>query len=156
MPYDPPNQAAYRHGGTLGWASYKVAPWVRSHEGWGLGSYCFFNVDPSIHSSHAFEVPVRPGVKLHDLLTLSITDHGTIDHVVNDYGPPTKPDTTPSDVTEYPPPQSAGTSAAAAASREGESANTSDTPETSNPRRTRPKGQTTASARSSRPSRARA
>jgi hypothetical protein len=104
MPYDPPDQASYQHDGLLGWASYKVAPWVKTHEGWGLGSYSFFNVDPSIHASHAFEVPVRPGVKLHDILSLSITNHGTIDHVVNDFGAPTSPDTTPSNVVEYPPP----------------------------------------------------
>jgi hypothetical protein len=103
MPYDPPNQAAYQHDGLLGWASYKVAPWVRTHEGWGLGSYSFFNVDPTIHASHAFEVPVRPGVKLHDILSLSITNHGTIDHVVNDFGPPTDANTSPSNVVEYPP-----------------------------------------------------
>ena len=86
MPYDPPNQAAWQHNGVLGWAAYKVADWVKTHEGWGLGSYCFFNVDPTIHASRAFEVPVTPGVKLHDILTLSITAHGTIDHVVNDVG----------------------------------------------------------------------
>jgi hypothetical protein len=103
MPYDPPDQDAYRHGDTLGWASYKVANHVRTHEAWGLGSYSFFNVDPTIHSSHAYEVPVRPGVRLHDVLTLSITNSGTIDHVVNDYGPPTSPDTTTSNVVEYPP-----------------------------------------------------
>jgi hypothetical protein len=104
LPYDPPNQAAYQHDGVLGWAAYKVAPWVRTHEGWGLGSYCFFNVDPTIHVSHAFEVPVRPGVKLHDILSLSITNHGTIDHVVNDFGAPTDANTSPSNVVEYPPP----------------------------------------------------
>jgi len=32
LPYDAPNQAAWRHGATLGWAAYKVAPWVRTHE----------------------------------------------------------------------------------------------------------------------------
>ena len=103
MPYDPPDQASYRHDDLLGWASYKVAPRVKTHEGWGLGSYCFFNVNPAIHASHAFEVPVRPGVKLHDILSLSITNNGTIDHVVNDFGAPTSPDTTPSYVAEYPP-----------------------------------------------------
>jgi hypothetical protein len=102
MPYDPPNQAAYQHDGLLGWAAYKVAGSVETHEGWGLGSYCYFNVDPSIHASHAFEVPVTPGVKLHDILDLSITNHGTIDHVVNDFGPPTNPFTQPVDVVEYP------------------------------------------------------
>jgi hypothetical protein len=102
MPYDPPNQSAYQHDGLLGWASYKVADSVETHEGWGLGSYCYFNVDPSIHAARGFEVPVTPGLHLHDILTLSITNHGTIDHVVNDFGPPTSPTTTPSNVVAYP------------------------------------------------------
>jgi hypothetical protein len=101
MPYDPPSQDAWRPGGVLGWAAYKVANSVRTHEGWGLGSYCFFNVDPTIHASHAFEVPVTPGVKLHDILDLSISGQGTIDHVVNDVGPPT-PNTVPVDIVSYP------------------------------------------------------
>jgi hypothetical protein len=104
MPYDPPNQAAWQHDGILGYAAYKVADSVRTHEGWGLGSYCFLNVDPTIHASHAFEVPDRAGVKLHDILDLSITNHGTIDHVVNDYGDPTSAITTTSTVVEYPVP----------------------------------------------------
>jgi hypothetical protein len=102
MPYDPPNQAAWQHDGILGYAAYKVADSVKTHEAWGLGSYCFFNVDPTIHASHAFEVPVTPGVKLHDILDLSITNNGTIDHVVNDFGPPTNASTSPSDVVSYP------------------------------------------------------
>ena len=102
LPYDPPNQAAYQHGGVLGWAAYKVGDAVKTHEAWGLGSYCFFNVDPTIHVSRAFEVPVTPGVRLHDILSLSITNHGTIDHVVNDVGAPTDANTNPSNVVSYP------------------------------------------------------
>jgi hypothetical protein len=102
MPYDPPNQAAWQHDGVLGWAAYKVADSVTTHEGWGLGSYCFFNVDPTIHASRAFEVPVTAGVKLHDILSLSITNHGTIDHVVNDFGPATDANTTPVNIVSYP------------------------------------------------------
>jgi len=103
MPYDPPSQAAWQQpDGTLGYAAYKVGDAVKTHEGWGLGSYCFLNVDPTIHASRAFEVPVTPGVKLHDILDLSITDHGTIDHVVNDVGPPTNANTTPVDIVSYP------------------------------------------------------
>src|SRR4051812_5706731 len=86
MPYDPPNQAAWMHDGVNGFAAYKVADSVTMHEAWGLGSYCFFNVDPSIHATRAFEVPVTPGVKLHDILTVSLGGVGTIDHVVNDTG----------------------------------------------------------------------
>jgi hypothetical protein len=103
MPYDPPNQDAWKQpDGTLGYAAYKVADSVTTHEGWGLGSYCFFNVDPTIHASRALEVPVTPGVKLHDILTLSITAHGVIDHVVNDIGPSTPAGTTPVDIVSFP------------------------------------------------------
>jgi hypothetical protein len=102
MPYDPPNQAAWRHDGVDGFAAYKVTDNVRTHEAWGLGSYCFFNVDPTIHSFDAFEVPSRPGVRLHDILDLSISNQGTIDHLVNGLGPPTPPDTTPNTLVSYP------------------------------------------------------
>jgi hypothetical protein len=102
MPYDPPNQAAWQHDGILGYAAYKVGANVTTHEGWGMGSYIFTNVDPSIHASHAFESPVTPGVKFHDLLTLSITNNGTIDHVINDTGAPTPSNTTISPVVSYP------------------------------------------------------
>jgi hypothetical protein len=88
MPYDPPNQAAWTHDGTLGWAAYKVADSVTHYEGWGLGSYCFFQVNPTIHASHAFEAPVTTDVRFHDLLTVSLGGVGTIDHVINDTGAP--------------------------------------------------------------------
>jgi hypothetical protein len=102
-PYDPPNQAAYtRPDGTLGWATIKLTGNVRTFEGWGWGSYAYFNVDPTIHNARAYEVPVRPGVQLHDILTLSISNNGTIDHVVNDTGAPTPTDTTISPVVSFP------------------------------------------------------
>jgi hypothetical protein len=86
MPYDPPDQAAWAHDGVNGFAAYKIADNVQAHEAWGLGSYCFFTVNPTIHATRAFEVPVVPGVRLHDLLTVSLGGVGTIDHVVNDTG----------------------------------------------------------------------
>src|SRR5262249_29326306 len=55
LPYDPPNQAAWMNGATLGYAAYKVADSVTSHEAWGLGSYCYFNVNPAVHAAHGFE-----------------------------------------------------------------------------------------------------
>ncbi|HYW27920.1 MAG TPA: coagulation factor 5/8 type domain-containing protein [Terriglobales bacterium] len=86
LPYDPPDQATYSHDGILGWAAYKVADTVQAHEGWALGAYCFFHVNPTIHASRAFEAPVTPGVKFHDLLTVSLGGVGVIDHVINDTG----------------------------------------------------------------------
>ncbi len=103
MPYDPPDQAAWRHGNVLGYAAYKVADSVRTHEAWGLGSYIYTNVDPTLHASHAFEVPATAGVRMHDLLTISLNSAGTIDHVVNDTGRPVTPTHLgPSTVVTYP------------------------------------------------------
>jgi hypothetical protein len=103
MPYDPPNQAAWGHDDVLGFAAYKVADQVETHEGWGLGSYCFFNVDPMIHAAHGFEVPNEPGIKLHDLLTVSLGGVGVIDHVVNNTGAPAQGTATiPSYLAGYP------------------------------------------------------
>jgi hypothetical protein len=103
MPYDPPDQATWRPGGALGFAAYKVADSVNRHEGWGLGVYCFFRVNPSIHADRAIEVPVNEGVRLHDLLTVSLGGVGVIDHVVNDVGAPAQGTSTiPVNVVSFP------------------------------------------------------
>ncbi|GIE95010.1 hypothetical protein Ari01nite_24750 [Paractinoplanes rishiriensis] len=86
MPYDPPNQAAYMNGSTQGWAAYKVADSVTSHEAWGLGSYCFFNVNPSVVNARAFEVPVNAGVRFRNMVTVSLGGVGTISRVINNTG----------------------------------------------------------------------
>jgi hypothetical protein len=86
MPYDPPDQAAWTHDGVNGYAAYKVADSVKTHEAWGMGSYSFFNVSPSIHAARGFEVPDTFGVKLHDILTVFLNGFGGIDHVVNHTG----------------------------------------------------------------------
>ena len=103
LPYDPPNQAAWQHDGTLGWAAYKVADGVRTHQLWGGGAYIFTNVDPTIHAARGFEVPVTPGVVLRHIMTVNLSA-GTIDHVVNDTGAPVDNSNTgsPSFITEFP------------------------------------------------------
>lgn len=88
LPYDPPHQSAYMNGERRGYAAYKVADTVSTHEAWGLGSYCFFNVDKSIVSDHSFEVPVTDGVKLRHLLTVSLGGCGVIANVINGIGGP--------------------------------------------------------------------
>jgi F5/8 type C domain len=87
MPYDPPSNAAWRSGAN-GYAAYKVADTVTSHEAWALGSYCYFNVNPAVHADRGFEVPVTAGVRMHDLLTVSLGGNGVIDHVINNTGGP--------------------------------------------------------------------
>jgi hypothetical protein len=90
MPYDVPSQAAWRSSPTTdGFAAVKIAPHVRTFGGFGMGSYSFFNQGLDIFADHAYEVPTRPGVHLHDLLTIFLdatNGKGGIRHVVNDTG----------------------------------------------------------------------
>ncbi|MDD9376004.1 discoidin domain-containing protein [Streptomyces sp. ZAF1911] len=101
--YDAPNQAAIQNGSVKGYAAYKVADAVNTHEGWGLGSYCYYNVDPTIRQDHGFQVPVKPGVKFHDILVVSLGGNGQYEHVINNTGAPTSgTSTTPSTVVSFP------------------------------------------------------
>jgi hypothetical protein len=102
MPYDPPSQEAWMHDGVNGFAAYKVADSVQTHEAWGMGSYCFFNVGADIHAESGFEVPVTPGVKLHDILTVFLNANGGIDHVVNDFGAAVNSSNQVTNVVSYP------------------------------------------------------
>jgi hypothetical protein len=103
LPYDPPNQASYMNGSLRGYAAYKVADSVTSHEGWGLGSYCNFDVDPSVVDEHSFEVPNNSGVRFHDLLTVSLGGKGVINHVINSTGAAAQgTNTVPVNVVSYP------------------------------------------------------
>ncbi|WP_232075688.1 discoidin domain-containing protein [Phytohabitans suffuscus] len=85
-PYDPPNQAAWMNGSTRGYAAYKVANSVTTHEAWGLGSYCYFNVNPAVVAERSFEVPDTPGVRFHNLVTVSLGGVGTINRIINNTG----------------------------------------------------------------------
>src|SRR5260221_2982706 len=86
LPYDPPNQSSWMNGSTQGYAAYKVAAGVTTHEAWGLGVYCYFNVNSSIVADRAIEVPNTAGVRLHDMVTVSLGGVGTISHIVNNTG----------------------------------------------------------------------
>jgi hypothetical protein len=102
MPYDPPNQAAWMNGTSDGYPAIAVASNVTSFGGWGLGSYCFFNVNTAVTSANAFQSPTTAGVAWHDLLTVSLGDTGLITHVINNTGATTPTNTTPSDVVSFP------------------------------------------------------
>jgi len=85
LPYDPPTQADWMNGSVEGWAGYKVGNRVRSHTLYGGGVYVFNRNDPTIHTENGFEVPNRPNVRLHHVMTVNL-GAGTIDHVVNGVG----------------------------------------------------------------------
>jgi Carbohydrate binding module (family 6)/F5/8 type C domain len=101
MPYDVPNQASWMNGSINGYAAIKVGTNVTTFEAWGLGSYCYFNVNNSVSSYHAFESPTLSTVKWHDLLTISL-NAGTITHVINDTGATTPSGVVPVKVVSYP------------------------------------------------------
>lgn len=104
IPYDPPTQAAYTSApGVDGWASYKVADSVSTHEAWGLGVYSVFR-HPDVKLTRAIEVPVKAGVRFHHMMTIALDDKGVIEHVIDNKGDAALPAphrTTPR-VTEFP------------------------------------------------------
>ena len=91
IPYDPPDQASYSSGLDArgqpinGWASYKVAAGVVSHEAWGLGVYSVFR-HPNVVLTHAIEVPNTSNVRFHHMITIALDNLGEISHVINDVG----------------------------------------------------------------------
>jgi hypothetical protein len=90
MPYDVPSQAAWMSGpGVEGYAAFKVGSQVKHFTGYGMGSYSFFNQGIDIFAANAFEVPVTPGVTMHDLLTIFLdpaNGKGGIRNVINGVG----------------------------------------------------------------------
>jgi hypothetical protein len=103
IPYDPPDQASYTSSsGVDGWASYKVADTVRTHEAWGLGIYSVFR-HRDVVLTRAIESPKNPKVKFHHMITVALGDNGEIGNVIDDEGGPTSihPRVTPK-VTNFP------------------------------------------------------
>jgi len=108
IPYDPPDQQSYTSGvdakgGRInGWASYKVADSVTSHEAWGLGVYSVFR-HPNVVLTRAIEVPTVPGVRFHHMISVALDNLGEISNVINSTGgaTSTKPRNTPR-VTDFP------------------------------------------------------
>lgn len=86
MPYDPPDQQSWSHAGVDGYAAYKVAEGVTTHEAWGLGIYCTFQAAP-VFAESAIEVPDVAGVKMHHMTTFWLSGlGGGIRNVINQSG----------------------------------------------------------------------
>jgi hypothetical protein len=108
MPYDPPSQAAWMSSPTIdGYAAFLVTPRVRTFEGYGMGSYSFFDLGIPIVATQAFQSPDTPGVQFHDIFTIFLNatgGFGGIDSVINGAGGSStaaNPDL-PVDVLSYP------------------------------------------------------
>ena len=86
MPYDPPSQDQWTHDGVNGYASYKVAAGVTTHEAWGLGVYSAFR--QNVSADDAFETPTAAGVSMNHLVTVWLNGVSTtaISHIINGTG----------------------------------------------------------------------
>ena len=103
-PYEVPSQAAWMAGpNQKGYPAFYIPSRVRTFQGYGMGSYSFFDQGVDIHNSMAFEAPDKPGVQFHDILTVFLTGAGGIDSVVNGTGAAVSATFGgPSDVVAYP------------------------------------------------------
>jgi hypothetical protein len=103
-PYDPPDQASWMASPTQdGYPSFYIPSKVTSFQGYGLGSYSFFNQGVPIENAMAFQAPDTPGVELHDLLTVFLSGSGGIESVINGTGAAVNSSFGgPSDVVSYP------------------------------------------------------
>jgi hypothetical protein len=93
FPYDPQSQSAWSEApGVNGYASYKVADTVTSHQAYGLGIYAVFINSVNISCFNAIETPTSPQVNVHHMMDVYIAGNtsggGTsqITHIINGTG----------------------------------------------------------------------
>jgi hypothetical protein len=103
-PYEVPSQAAWMSSSTQdGYPAFYVPGTVTSFQGYGMGSYSFFDQGVAIENAMAFQAPDTSGVKFHDLLTVFLNGSGGIESVINGTGAAVSPSFGgPSDVVSYP------------------------------------------------------
>jgi len=96
LPYDPPSQSTWSEApGVPGYASYKVADSVTSHQAYGLGVYAVFinTGNANISCFNAIETPTNSQqVNVHDMMDVYIAGNGSgsgpteIYHIINGTG----------------------------------------------------------------------
>ncbi len=89
MPYDPPSADAWKHDGINGYASYKVADNVKTHEAWGLGIYNVFYQAPVI-VDNAIETPEYLEDYIHHkiIFWLNGNENSVVKSIINGKGGP--------------------------------------------------------------------
>ena len=88
LPYDAPSQAAWSHNGVNGYASYKVADSVTSHQAYGIGIYGVF-LSSTTACFNAIETPTNSQqVNMHDMINVYITGEAgsEMTHIINGTG----------------------------------------------------------------------
>jgi hypothetical protein len=87
MPYDPPTFDAWKHGEINGYASYKVADDVKTHQAWGVGIYNVFYNAPVI-VDQAIETPSTVEKNIHHkiIFWLSGNKESIVKSIINGKG----------------------------------------------------------------------
>ena len=86
-----------------GYPAFYIPSGVTSFQGYGMGSYSYFDQGVNIRSAMAFQAPDTAGVTFHDLLTVFLTGSGGIQSVINGTGAAVSSSFGgPSDVVSYP------------------------------------------------------
>jgi hypothetical protein len=88
-------------GSSDGYPSIAVASSVTSFKAFGVGVYCFFDVNPSEVSANALTSPNTSGVQWNDMVTVSLGGTGTIQHIINGTGNTVNSSSTVADLTSY-------------------------------------------------------
>jgi F5/8 type C domain/Carbohydrate binding module (family 6) len=102
-PYEVPSQAAWMSSATQdGYPAFYVPNSVTTFQGYGMGSYSYFDQGVAIENAMAFQAPNVSGVQFHDLLTVFLNGSGGIESVINGTGAAVSPTFGgPSDVVSY-------------------------------------------------------
>lgn len=103
-PYEVPNQASWMASASQdGYPAFYVPTGVTSFQGYGMGSYSYFNQGVAINNAMAFQAPNTSGVQFHDILTVFLNGSGGINSVINGVGQAVNSGFGgPSDVVSYP------------------------------------------------------
>jgi hypothetical protein len=103
-PYEVPSQSAWMSSSTQdGYPAFDIPSGVTSFQGYGMGSYSFFDQGVAIENAMAFQAPDVSGVKFRDLLTVFLNGSGGIESVINGTGQAVSTSFGgPSDVVSYP------------------------------------------------------
>jgi hypothetical protein len=103
-PYEVPSQASWMASSAQdGYPAFYVPSSVTTFQGYGMGSYSYFDQGVNIYNAMAFQAPDTPGVQFHDLLTVFLSGSGGINSVINGTGRAVNSSFGgPSDVVTYP------------------------------------------------------
>ncbi len=89
MPYDPPSAESWKHDGVYGFASYKVADNVKTHEAWALGIYNYFPDTPAV-ADNAIETPPHLEGSIHNKIIFWLNGNpgSIVKSIINGKGGP--------------------------------------------------------------------